>query len=155
MKSLVLFIIIALFGSCSKIDSTREYVIILAKSKIGSPYEYRKSGEDSFDCSGFVYYIYKKKLGIDIPRTSKAQSEMKQEKIYDKKQLKKGDILFFDTSDKGRVNHSGIYLGNMKFIHASSGKAYSVTISPLDKGFYKDRFKWGIRVLNDSAPTNN
>ena len=147
MKSLVLFIFITLFGSCSKIDSTREYIVILAKSKIGSPYEYGKSGEDSFDCSGFVYYIYHKKLRLNIPRTAKAQSQISKDIIKDKSKLKVGDIVFFDTSDKGYVNHSGIYLGNMKFIHASSGKAYSVTISPLDKGFYKNRFKWGIRVL--------
>ncbi len=154
MKSLVLFIFISLFASCSKINSTREYAVILAKSKLGSPYEYGKSGENSFDCSGFVYYIYKKKLDINIPRTAKAQSTIKEDKIYNKQELKKGDILFFDTADRGYVNHSGIYIGDMKFIHASSGKAYSVTISPLDRGFYKDRFKWGIRVLNNSLKSD-
>ncbi len=44
---------------------------------------------------------------------------------------------------KGHVNHSGTYLGDGKFIHASSGKANGVTISDID-GCYKDKFKWDI-----------
>ncbi|HIO96285.1 MAG TPA: hypothetical protein EYG67_05625 [Campylobacterales bacterium] len=43
------------------------------------------------------------------------------------------------------VNHLGIYIGNHQFIHASSGKAYSVTISSLN-GWYKDKFKWGKHI---------
>ncbi len=121
-------------------------VISIAKSKLGSPYEYGQSGDNSFDCSGFVYYVYHKRLGYNIPRTAKAQSEINTNKIFDKKSLKIGDLVFFDTSDRGYVNHSGIYIGNMKFIHSSSGKAYQVTISPLDRGFYKNRFLWAIRL---------
>ncbi len=33
-------------------------------------------------------------------------------------------------------------------IHSSSGKAYGVTISKLDKGFYKDKFRWAIRKID-------
>jgi len=145
MKTFLFLFTLVFLSGCSASDSNQT-VISTAKSKLGSPYSYGKAGEDSFDCSGFVYYVYLKN-GYHIPRTSKAQSQMSEKKIFDKNKLKPGDILFFDTSDKGHVNHSGIYLGNMKFIHASSGKAYSVTISRLDRGFYKDRFLWGIRVI--------
>jgi len=147
MKTFILSFIFTFLSGCFAHDSNQT-IITTAKSKLGSPYSYGKAGENSFDCSGFVYYVYLKN-GYHIPRTSKAQSQMSKEKIYDKSQLKPGDILFFDTSDRGYVNHSGIYLGDMKFIHASSGKAYSVTISKLDRGFYKDRFKWGIRVKKE------
>ena len=124
----------------SKIES----LISLAKSKLGSKYVTGKAGPDTFDCSGFVYYIFKEQ-GKFIPRTSIAQSKIG--KKLDRVQIKRGDILFFDTSDKHRVNHSGIYLGDDRFIHASSGKAYSVTISSLD-GWYKDKFLWGVRVFD-------
>jgi len=80
------------------------------------------------------------------PRTSRTQSESG-EKI-DRGSLKPGDILFFDTHERGHVNHSGIYLGEGKFIHSSSGKAYGVTISNLDTGFYKDKFRWGVRKID-------
>lgn len=116
-------------------------MVALAKSKIGSPYVYAKTGPDSFDCSGFVYYLFTED-NISIARTSIDQS--KEGVPLSKEQIRKGDILFFDTSEKGHVNHSGLYLGDDKFIHASSGKAKSVTISDLN-GWYKDKFLWGLR----------
>jgi cell wall-associated NlpC family hydrolase len=121
-----------------------EKIIILAKSKIGDSYEPAKAGPDHFDCSGFVYYVFKKN-GIAIPRSSLTQSQSGDKLKRD--ELKKGDILFFDTHDRQHINHSGIYLGNGEFIHSSSGKAYAVTISELDRGFYKDKFRWGVRKV--------
>jgi len=117
-------------------------LISLAKSNIGKAYVYGQTGPESFDCSGFVYAMHKK-LSIKIPRTSLAQSEVKGSKLP-RNLLQTGDLLFFDTSGKGHVNHSAIYLGNGEFIHASSGKINAVTISTLD-GWYKDKFKWGKR----------
>ena len=132
-----------------KVDKTQKFisfsqeVITVAKKNLGKPYEYGKIGPESFDCSGFVYGIYKQ-LNVKLPRTSLAQSEVKGSKIP-RNLLQTGDLLFFDTAQKGKVNHSGIYIGEGKFIHASSGKANAVTISNLD-GWYKDKFKWGKRL---------
>ncbi|MDD5406585.1 MAG: C40 family peptidase [Sulfurovaceae bacterium] len=128
----------------SKVDK----LILLAKSKLGSSYEPTKAGPDHFDCSGFVYYIFTT-IGISIPRTSIDQSESG--KKLSREELEKGDILFFDTYERNHVNHSGVYLGDGKFIHASSGKAYGVIISDLDKGFYLDKFRWGIRKIEDES----
>ena len=125
-------------------NDTVSNIISLAKSKIGSKYESGKAGENSFDCSGFVYFVMTNN-SIKIPRTSINQSQIEGKKL-NRDEIKKGDILFFDTSKKGHVNHSGLYLGDNKFIHSSSGKAYSVTISNLN-GWYKDKFLWGKRVV--------
>jgi len=131
-------------------NSTKvEQIIQIAKSKLGSPYRYGKSGPNSFDCSGFVYFVYKK-AGIDIPRTSLDQSKTENKIARDKLQI--GDIVAFDTANRKHVNHSGIYLGDGNFIHATSGKAFRVTISNLDKGFYKDKFRWGVRVVPKEKP---
>ncbi len=118
-------------------------LIALAKSKLGSNYLFAKAGPDNFDCSGFVYYLFQT-YSINIPRTSLAQSQSGD--TIGRTQIKRGDMLFFDTSGKGHVNHSGVYLGEEKFIHASSGKANGVTISDLD-GWYKDKFRWAIRKI--------
>ena len=123
-----------------------EKLITLAKSKMGDSYEMAKAGPDHFDCSGFVYYVFKQN-GIHIPRTSLLQSQSG-EKIA-RKDLKRGDILFFDTHERKHINHSGIYLGEGKFIHSSSGKAYGVTVSDLETGFYKDKFRWGIHKIEE------
>ena len=125
-------------------NDTVEKIIILAKSKMGDSYEASKAGPDHFDCSGFVYYVFKEN-GIKIPRTSILQSQSGTK--LSREEIKRGDILSFDTHDRKHINHSGIYLGDGKFIHSSSGKAYGVTISDLDNGFYKDKFRWGVRKV--------
>jgi len=127
----------------TNISSSQDIIVKTAKKYLGIPYKYGATGPNSFDCSGFVYVVFRE-LGVSIPRTSIAQSKIKGKKLS-KRELKKGDLLSFDTSLRGHINHSGIYIGNHKFIHASSGKAYSVTISSLD-GWYKDKFRWGKRI---------
>jgi len=138
--------LISLDSNATNANSKVEKIITLAKSKMGNSYEPGKAGPDHFDCSGFVYYIFKNN-GISIPRTSLQQS--KSGKKLKREELKRGDILSFDTHDRKHINHSGIYLGEGKFIHSSSGKAYSVTISKLDEGFYKDKFRWGIHKIEE------
>jgi cell wall-associated NlpC family hydrolase len=128
------------------IHSKVEKIIALATSKMGDSYAPAKAGPDHFDCSGFVYYVFKQN-GISIPRTSLQQSKSAEK--LNRQEIKRGDILSFDTHDRKHINHSGIYLGKGKFIHSSSGKAYGVTISELDKGFYKDKFRWGVRKTED------
>jgi hypothetical protein len=131
-------------------SGTVEALIKQARVKVGSSYVYGATGPDHFDCSGFVYYLYKTE-GIVIPRTSRAQSESGTQLLRD--QLRRGDMVFFDTFNRGHVNHSGVYLGKGQFIHASSGKAYGVTISNLDKGFYQEKFRWGIRKIASEEPS--
>jgi hypothetical protein len=130
-----------------------ESIITLAESKIGASYGVAKAGPDHFDCSGFVYYVFRSN-GIDIPRTSLNQS--KSGKKLNRDEIERGNILFFDTYERDHINHSGIYLGDGKFIHSSSGRAYGVTISDLDRGFYKDKFRWGVdKIKKDQIQKDN
>ncbi len=154
MKTIISFIIaISFYTGClerprnglGKNIHSRNIIVNSAKKYLGKPYRYGATGPNSFDCSGFTYAVYKE-VGIPIPRTSIAQSKIAGKKLSIN-ELKEGDLLSFDTSLKGHINHSGIYIGDHKFIHASSGKSHSVTISTLD-GWYKDKFRWGKRVSN-------
>ncbi len=128
-----------------------EEAIEIAKSKLGSPYVYGEEGPDSFDCSGFTYYVMKK-LGISLPRTAYNQGyDQYGVKITDRDNLLPGDLVFFNTnnSDGDLSDHAGIYLGNGDFIHANSGKGYSVIISNMNtSSFYNAAFSWGRRVLD-------
>ena len=65
--------------------------------------------------------------------------------------LKKGDMVFFDTTKKrlGQVNHVGIYLGKGDFIHASSGGKKVMITNFRKKRFYKNRFLWGRRITQE------
>lgn len=114
-----------------------------AKKKLGKKYVWGASGKgNTYDCSSFTKYVYGKN-GIKIPRTSIMQSKHGQH--VKRKDLQKGDLIFFDTSKrrKGYVNHVGIYLGDNKFIHASSAKK-KVVVSNLSK-FYGQRYKGARR----------
>ncbi len=119
-------------------------LLSVAKHQLGVRYRYGGMSPAGFDCSGFICYVYEAGVGKKLPRTAKAQSTYVD--IVDKEALIPGDLLFFDTANRGFINHSGIYLGEGKFIHASSGKVYSVTISSFKSGFYKRAFRWGGRV---------
>lgn len=118
----------------------------MLKSKLGKRYVWGATGPSCFDCSGFTSYIYRKK-GITIPRTSSQQSRYG--RFISRKNLKPGDLIFFDTSrhSRGVVNHVGIYIGDNKFIHASSAEK-KVVITSLNKKFYNNRFKCARRVIH-------
>ena len=121
-------------------------VISLAKSLLGKPYVWAAEGPNSFDCSGYTYYVFKKAANTTIPRTSVAQS--KYGTYVSKSNLKPGDLVFFDTSgvNDGNVSHVGIYIGNNEFIHCSSSKG-KVIISQLNSSYYSKAYVNARRVL--------
>jgi len=135
------------FGT--KLDRRKAYRITsLAKKKLGRRYAWGAAGNNAFDCSGLTTYVYRKN-GIRLPRRAIAQSKVG--KRIPRSQLKPGDLVFFDTSKhhRGYVNHVGIYIGNGKFIHASSAKK-KVVITSLNKPFYAKRFKVARRLASSS-----
>ncbi|WP_297131312.1 C40 family peptidase [Terrisporobacter sp.] len=125
---------------------TVDKVISLAKSLLGKPYVWAAEGPNSFDCSGYTYYVFKKAANTTIPRTSVAQS--KYGTYVSKSNLKPGDLVFFDTSgvNDGNVSHVGIYIGNNEFIHCSSSKG-KVIISQLNSSYYSKAYVNARRVL--------
>jgi len=119
--------------------------IRIAKRYLGRRYVWGAVGPSSFDCSGFTQYVMRKSKGVRLPRVSRKQAYYG--KYVSRRNLRAGDLIFFDTSRRrrGYVNHVGIYIGNNKFIHASSGR-HRVVITSLSRPFYSARFKWGRRV---------
>jgi len=119
-----------------------QYMSVLrtAKSFLGLKYKYGGEGKDGIDCSAFVQKVYKQH-GKKLPRTSGEQYLCGHAVSRD--ELKPGDLVFFSDGNK-TIGHVGIYLGHNKFIHASSG-AHKVTITDLDKAYYKKHFMGGRR----------
>lgn len=117
-------------------DAQTEKAIQIAKSYLGGKYVWGATGPDAFDCSGFTQYIYKQAYGKSIPRVSYEQANYG-EKV-DREDLQPGDLIFFDTMNKGRVSHVGIYIGNNKFIHAANSKS-GIIESELS-GYYSKKY---------------
>ena len=126
-------------------SNIREQIISFAQTKLGSPYVWGATGPNTFDCSRFVGYVFQKAANVNLPRVSSSQATFKP-KIASM-DMEKGDLVFFETTGKGRISHVGIYMGNRQFIHASSGKK-RVTISSLDSTFYNKTFRWAINPFN-------
>ena len=128
--------------SVSTRSSVREQIIEFASKKLGSPYVWGATGPNSFDCSGFVGYVFKKAADLNLPRVSSAQATFKPK--ISSMNMRNGDLVFFETAGKGRISHVGIYMGNRQFIHASSGNNMRVTISSLDTDYYSKAFRWAV-----------
>jgi len=128
----------------------RDSIITYASQYMGTPYLY--AGNDpakGFDCSGFVSYVFQH-FDINLPRSSSGYKNLGTALTPDT--FKIGDILvFYGYKDKTVIGHLGIICEangmQSKFIHASSGKAGSVTISELDSDHYSKRFYKCINVI--------
>lgn len=78
---------------------------------------------NGIDCSGFVQQLFGK-IGVDLPRTAAEQAKVGQavERLED---LQPGDRLYFWDKKRGKIGHTGIFLGYFQdggayFIHSSS-----------------------------------
>ncbi len=127
-------------------SSNIETVVTHALQQLGKPYIYATSGPNSFDCSGFTSYCYRK-IGISLGRSAYAQGYGRGTKIESVSAMKRGDIVCMNTiTDSDLSDHVGIYLGGGKFIHASSA-AGKVIISSITTGYYNRVFSWARRIV--------
>lgn len=116
-----------------------------AFSLLGKRYRFGGSGTYGIDCSAFVRTVFNR-LSISLPRTAREQFAVGVEvPVSD---LQKGDLLFFHTY-RADASHVGIYLGNDRMIHASSG-GRRVMISNTTSDYYRTRFLGARRITPDS-----
>lgn len=112
--------------------------------------KYRYGGDTpktGFDCSGLVAYAAEKSLGLKLPHHAAALAH--RGKPIKRKDLKKGDLVFFNTRG-ARYSHVGIYLGDDKFVHAPrTGSA--VRIEDMDMTYWRKRYT-GARRLAANGP---
>ncbi|MFP4498487.1 MAG: NlpC/P60 family protein [Vulcanimicrobiota bacterium] len=105
----------------------------------GVPYIFGGSTPSGFDCSGFIQYVYREN-GIKTPRM--AHHQYYAGTPVSKKNLRPGDLVFFETYTAG-ISHVGIYIGNNQFIHASSRGA--VRVNSLGQQYYTNRYRGAAR----------
>lgn len=120
----------------------REKIVKTAYKFLGVRYRMGADGFGAVDCSSLIKNIYAK-YGINLPRTAREQFNIGF--AVDIDELKPGDLLFFTTYAPG-ASHVGIYVGNGKFIHASSSFR-RVTVANLNHPYFKRRFIGARRVI--------
>ncbi len=117
-------------------------ILYTATYYTGVPYTWGGVSPEGFDCSGFTHYVFLKN-NIIIPRVAADQYNVGE--WVNRNSLQVGDMVFFTTYKEG-PSHVGIYIGNNKFVHASSG-AGKITISDLNNNYYKQRYIGAKRVI--------
>jgi cell wall-associated NlpC family hydrolase len=128
-----------------------EELVSYAETLVGTPYLYGSIDPNKgFDCSGFISYVFNH-FKIAVPRSSVEFTSVEREVSL--KQAKRGDIILFTGTDSTKrvVGHMGIITSaenGHEFIHSTSGKAYGVTKTPLNK-YYQGRFVKAIRIFNN------
>lgn len=117
-------------------------IIEYAYNFLGRPYVWGATGPSSFDCSGFTRYVFNK-FGYNLQHYTGYQWQTGVS--VTRSNLQMGDLVFFNTT--GAHSHVGIYIGNGKFVHASSG-GDGVKISSLSESYYNSRFCGGRRIIS-------
>ena len=101
------------------VHSFRDSLVTVARAQVGTRYVLGGTTPSGFDCSGLVRYVMAA-LKVELPRTAAQQAQTGLEIDRDKSNLRPGDLLTFGKKGKSGVSHIGIYIGNGRYIHASS-----------------------------------
>lgn len=86
-------------------------IVAYASNFLGTPYQWGGNGPGTFDCSGFVKYVYAH-FGVSLPRVASDQQQVGTS--VSRSQLQPGDLVFFGYP----AHHVGIYVGNGCYINA-------------------------------------
>jgi cell wall-associated NlpC family hydrolase len=145
MKPVLLLSMLAVLLTRPALAAPSADISIYAVSLVGSPYRLGgNSPETGLDCSGLVDHVYQHITGIKLPRDSLAISEATQP--LDVAELQPGDLVFFNTLNRA-FSHVGIYLGEDRFVHATSSRTGAVMVSSLDDRYWRKRFDGARRVV--------
>lgn len=117
-------------------------VAITAKLALGAPYRSGGNNDAGYDCSGFVFALYKQTRGVTLPRSAEQQAAATQK--ISTGDLQPGDLVFFNTLHRS-YSHVGIYVGNNQFIHSPNSGA-RVRTEDMRVAYWSRRFDGARRV---------
>lgn len=136
-------LILAAPASAHHLDDARKHrahIETRATNQVGARYSSGGSSPGGFDCSGLTRWTFQEH-GANLPHSSIDQFYMAKreghKRIWKRGKLKVGDLVFHKTTS-ARVGHVGIYVGNGKFVSATSSRGVRV------RSLY-DPYYWGPR----------
>ena len=116
-----------------------------ALNYVGCRYVRGGQGPRKFDCSGFVYYVYKH-FGYDLKPGARNQWSLLSERVS-KSELLPGDLLFFSRSGRASgIFHVGIYIGDGQFVHAANSSD-GLIVTDIDHAWYANRYLGAKRPI--------
>ncbi|HEY6096527.1 MAG TPA: NlpC/P60 family protein [Candidatus Deferrimicrobium sp.] len=131
-------------------ESIKDRLLRVAQRMLAVPYRFGGTTLWGLDCSGFVQKTFAF-LNLDLPRS--AREQFREGTKIAKADLSPGDLVFFRTYAK-YPSHVGIYLGDNRFVHASS-REKKVTVESLDTPYYVKRYIGAKRLLFEENDIQN
>jgi len=131
-------------------ESIKGRLLRVARRMLEVPYRFGGTTLWGLDCSGFVQKTFAF-LNLDLPRS--AREQFREGTKVAKADLSPGDLVFFRTYAK-YPSHVGIYLGDNRFVHASS-REKKVTVDSLDTPYYVKRYIGAKRLLFEEGDLQN
>ncbi len=110
----------------------RQDIVDNAMRYLDTPYKYGGALPDTVDCSLFVQAVFRQ-FGVNLPRTAADQFQVGAPVLQ--QNLVAGDRLYFRERGGQSIGHTAIYIGNGRFIHASSNRG-RVAIDELTNATY-------------------
>ncbi|MCC6809382.1 MAG: C40 family peptidase [Deltaproteobacteria bacterium] len=110
---------------------------------IGTPYLLGGVDQKGIDCSGFSREVYRESKQFELPRTSVLQAL--EGAVVDTSELRAGDLVFFDTLERGRITHVGVYKGGGVIAHATSSRG--VTYEKLSSKWLQHAYRGARRLF--------
>lgn len=120
-------------------DGSFEALLSEAEKFIGYPYVWGGSSpETSFDCSGYICWIYTHSGVYHLSRTS-ANGIFNQCAVVSREEAKPGDLIFFTRTyaSAGAVSHVGLYLGGNRMLHCGGD---GVSYGNVNSSFWRSHF---------------
>lgn len=111
-------------------------MIALAKRFLGLPYTWGGTSSFGYDCSGYTQMLCRR-MGRLLPRDARPQAEWSGLTAVKKDELRPGDLLYFGA-ERAKISHTGVYIGNGEFIHATAHGEPVIQISRLDEPHWRD-----------------
>lgn len=125
-------------------------MLLQALSLMGISYRWGgNTPQTGMDCSGFIRYVFKKSLGINLPRTASEMAKVGKRVSLDS--LEPGDLLFFNTR-RGSNTHIGMYIGNNKFIQSPHTGA-TIEITELNRA-WRAKINGAKRIIEEEEEPN-
>ena len=131
-------------------ESIKDRLLRVAQRMLAVPYRFGGTTLWGLDCSGFVQKTFAF-LNLDLPRS--AREQFREGAKVAKADLSPGDLVFFRTYAE-YPSHVGIYLGDNRFVHASS-RERKVTVESLDTPYYVKRYIGAKRMLFEENDVQN
>jgi cell wall-associated NlpC family hydrolase len=137
IKILLFFLLLSVVSACApkKVriyavpDPLRGSVVSSALDLQGRPYKSGAKGPDAFDCSGFVYYVFKQHR-MFLPPPAESQGRVGYEVGLEC--VQPADLVFFRIDN---ALHVGIVVDTNEFVHAS--KSRGVTVDSIDTDYWR------------------